>query len=36
MLYDKLNLANLKIISEKTNYLDKATIKIPIVEFVCD
>ncbi|MBA2268473.1 MAG: hypothetical protein M3Q77_09310 [Thermoproteota archaeon] len=36
MLYHKLKLENLKIISDKTNYLDMDTAKIPIVEFVCD
>jgi len=36
MLYHKLELENLKIISDKTNYLDMDTAKIPIVEFVCD
>lgn len=36
MLYDKLNIENLKTISEKTNYLALATAKIPIIEFVCD
>ena len=36
MLYHKLKLENLKIISDKTNYLDIDTAKIPIVEFVCD
>ena len=35
-LYHKLKLENLKIISDKTNYLDMDTAKIPIVEFVCD
>ena len=36
MLYHKLKLENLKIISDKTNYLDMNTAKIPIVDFVCD
>ena len=36
MLYHKLKLENLKIISDKTNYLDMDTTIIPIVEFVCD
>ncbi len=36
MPYHKLKLENLKIISDKTNYLDMDTAKIPIVEFVCD
>ena len=36
MLYHKLKLENLKIFSDKTNYLDMDTAKIPIVEFVCD
>lgn len=36
MLYHELKLENLKIISDKTNYLDMDTAKIPIVEFVCD
>ena len=36
MLYHKLKLENLEIISDKTNYLDMDTAKIPIVDFVCD
>ena len=36
MLYHKLKLENLKIIGDKTNYLDMDIAKIPIVEFVCD
>jgi hypothetical protein len=36
MLYHKLKLENLKIISDKTSYLDMDTAKISIVEFVCD
>ncbi len=36
MLYHKLKLENLKIISDKTNYLDMDIAKILIVEFVCD
>ena len=36
MLYHKLELENLKIISHKTNYLDMDTAKFSIVEFVCD
>ena len=36
MLYHKLKLENLEIISDKTNYLDMDTSKIPIVDFVCD
>ncbi len=36
MLYHKLKVENLKIISDKTNYLDIDTAITPIVEFVCD
>jgi hypothetical protein len=36
ILYHKLKLENLKIISDKTNYLDMDTTKIPIVDFICD
>lgn len=36
MLYHKLKLENLKIISDKTNYLDMDSAKIPIVDFICD
>ncbi len=36
LLYHQLKIENLKIISDKTNYLDIDTAKIPIVEFVCD
>lgn len=36
ILYHKLKLENLKIISDKTNYLDMDSAKIPIVDFVCD